>query len=644
MSGRRVLVHRGTFAVLDGAGDVNGTGGKSPDGLFTGDARHLSRWRLDAGGAPLAVLSPGVLVHEGTRDRPPDYAVLREQAVGPSLLAERVRLVNHTAADLAVEVSYRADADFADQFELRADDREYAKPGAHRSWAPAPGGVRFEYRRGDWYAATHVLAEPAPREATGRPDGVSLHWTLHVPAHGSAALTVNVRTRHGDSESGAEPDRVITQPQAVRDAAAADSRALLERARDPRDLTGSAALARACEQGLADLADLRVPAAGAQGEAVLVPGAGVPWFLTLFGRDALLASYFALPFLEEPAAATLTALAAAQGRRRDPRRREEPGKIVHEVRRGELSRFGQVPYARYYGTVDATPLFLVLLHAYTEQTGDTALATRLERHARAAADWLFADGGLDRHGYLVYTPDPAGLANQCWKDSGDAVCTAEGAPAAAGPIAVCEVQGYAYDALRRTARLAERVWRDPAFADRLDAAAEGLRARFRRDFPIASAEGFPALALDGEGTRADALASNAGHLLWSGILGAEEAAAVGRRLLEPDFFSGWGVRTLAAGQPAYHPLSYHRGSVWPHDNAVIALGLARYGLREELAELAGGLAEAAERCGHRLPELLAGYSRGEHPDPVVYPHSCSPQAWSTAAPLAIATARTDRVP
>ncbi|PGH47402.1 amylo-alpha-1,6-glucosidase, partial [Streptomyces sp. Ru87] len=330
-------------------------------------------------------------------------------------------------------------------------------------------------------------------------------------------------------------------------------------------------------------------------------------------------------------AATLAALAATQATETDPARVAEPGKIVHEIRHGELAHFGQVPYGRYYGSVDSTPLFLVLLDAHARQTGDPALARRLERHARAAAGWILRH--LDDGGHLVYRADSEGLANQNWKDSPGAICDTGGRQAR-GAIAVAEAQGYAYDALLRTARLARAVWSDPAYADRLDAAAHALRARFHQDF-FPPGQDFPALAVDGTGRPADALASDAGHLLWSGLLDRERGRAVGRRLLEPDFFSGWGVRTLAAGQAAYHPLSYHRGGIWPHDNAVIALGLARYGLHEEVRTLARALVDTAAHHDWRLPEVLAGYGRDAHPSPVPYPHACSPQAWAAATPLAL---------
>jgi glycogen debranching enzyme len=401
-------------------------------------------------------------------------------------------------------------------------------------------------------------------------------------------------------------------------------------------VTGTDDLARSCERGLADVDLLTIPVAGVDGDEVYVPAAGIPWFLTLFGRDSLLTSYFLLPYRPETAAATLSALAATQGRRHDTFSGEQPGRIVHEVRHGELAHFRQVPYGRYYGAVDATPLFLVLLHAHHETTGDGALARRLESHARRAVDWMLTDGGLDKHGYLVYSPDPGGLINQNWKDTADAVCFTDGSPAA-GPVAVSEAQGYAYDALVRTAALARDVWRDEPYARRLGETADRLRSRFLADFWMPDAD-FPALALDGDGRRVDVLASDAGHLLWSGILDQERGRRVGRRLLEPDFFSGWAIRTLAAGQRPYHPLSYHRGSAWPHDNAVIALGLARHGLADEVNTVTEGLVAAAARHGHRLPEVIAGYARSETAGPVPYAHACSPQAWAAATPLALRTA------
>ncbi|MFJ8361796.1 glycogen debranching N-terminal domain-containing protein [Streptomyces sp. NPDC093984] len=630
-AGHRVqLVRDATFAHLDAGGGISGTRGTTPDGLFLRDARHLSQWKLTVDGTSPVTLVPAehegddtaacVLTPQGTRDNPPAYTVFRRQSITAGALVEHLRLVNNRPDPVTARVELTVDCDFADLFELRADDRHYPKPDGHRETHTVPEGLLFDYRRADWHAQTTLTCRPAPDEAGPAPStqhstARTLLWKLHLEAHGEADLHLTARAHpHG------LPAHTPTVPHLRRRAATSND-----------DLT------RTCERGLADLDLLTIPATGLDGETVYVPAAGIPWFLTLFGRDSLLTSYFLLPYRPETAAATLNALAAIQGERYDAFSGEQPGRIVHETRHGELAHFRQVPYGRYYGTVDATPLFLVLLHAHCETTGDSRLAARLEKHARRAVDWMLTDGGLNTRGYLVYSPDPGGLVNQNWKDSADAICFTDGTRAQ-GPIAVAEVQGYAYDALLRTAQLAEDVWRDGAYADRLRATAGELRSRFLRDFWMPQAD-FPALALDGDGRQVDALASDAGHLLWSGILDGDRARRVGRRLLEPDFFSGWAIRTLAAGQKPYHPLSYHRGSAWPHDNAVIVLGLARYGLAEQVDVVSEGLISAAVHHGYRLPEVLAGYDRSTTTAPVPYPHSCSPQAWAAAAPLAVQTAR-----
>ncbi|WP_425837166.1 glycogen debranching N-terminal domain-containing protein [Streptomyces fractus] len=623
---RAQLVRDGTFAHIDPDGGVTGTRGATPDGLFVRDARHLSRWQLTVDGTAPVVLSPVgpagecVLTPEGTRDAPPAYTVFRQQAVTAGEFTETLHLVSNSPDPLVAEVVITADADFADTFELRADERRYPKPGAERTAHRRDTGVEFAYHRADWHSRTVVSATPAPDSVRGE-GPCELTWRLDLAPHGRAELRLRV-TAHPHGGPQIPATRVRGGEAELGDVA--------------DDLAELRALGAACAQGLADLDLLTISAPGVDGEPVSIPAAGVPWFLTLFGRDSLLTSYFMLPYRPALAAGTLSALAAAQGREYDTFRGEQPGRIVHETRRGELAHFGQVPYGRYYGTIDATPLFLVLLHAHYEATKDGALAARLEAHARSAVDWMLGDGGLREHGYLVYEPDPNGLVNQNWKDSAGAVCFKDGTQAD-GPIAVSEAQGYAYDALRRTARLAAEVWQDGAYARELDGLADELRARFARDFWLAE-DDFPALALDGSGRQVDALASDAGHLLWSGILDEDRARRVGRRLLEPDFFSGWAIRTLAADQRPYHPLSYHRGSAWPHDNAVIALGLARYGLADELRRLTSGLVDAAAGHGHRLPEVLGGYPRADAARPVPYPHSCSPQAWAAATPWALRTA------
>ncbi|MFF2021240.1 glycogen debranching N-terminal domain-containing protein [Streptomyces sp. NPDC058171] len=646
-----VLVHGSAFAAVGSGGDITGVhAGSAPDGLFVRDARHLSRWQLTVDGAVLTVLAPVgsgetarcVLVPRGGRQEPPSCTVLREQAVAEHGFVESVRVVSNRPVPTTVRLALTVDVDFTDPFELRRDHRTYTKTGAVRTREATEDGIVFGYRRGDWESRTEVACDPAPDAVEETGTGARrLVWELELAPHGTTELLLRVTARpHGAPATArvpASPAGVTAELRTLREELAAGCTLAV----DP----DWPELADACAQGLADLAVLRVRAAGPDGEELRVPAAGVPWFSAMLGRDALLTSLFALPYLPALAAATLPVLAATQAARSSAapgpagdahRCVGEPGKIVHEVRHGELAHFGQVPYGRYYGSVDATPLFLVLLGAYTESTGDRTLARRLERHARAAVGWMFDRGGLAEHGYLVYRADEGGLANQNWKDSPGAICRADGTRAT-GPVRAAGAQGYAYDALRRAARLARTVWDDQDFAARLTRSADDLRDRFQRDFWMAG-HAFPALALDGDGEPLDALASDAGHLLWSGLLDKDHGQVVGRRLLAPDFFSGWGVRTLAAGQPAYHPLSYHRGSVWPHDNAVIALGLARYGLHDEARTVARGVLAAARAGGDRLPEVLAGYSRDTHPVPVPYPHACVRESRSAATPLALLTA------
>lgn len=636
-----LLVYGGTFAAVGERGDISGVrgAGSFPQGLFVRDARHLSRWQLTVDGAVPEELAPVaggdttrcVLVPRGGRNEPPSCTLFREQAVGDSSFVESVRVVSNRPVPSVVRLALTVDADFTDQFELRSDHRTYAKTGVVRRREVLDDGVEFGYRRGEWRSCTTVSAEPAPDAVEETGTGARrLVWALELEAHGSAELILRVMARpHGEKRTL----RVPRSPSAMAEKLLALEGEFMEGVAFPTEWPE---LATACVRGLADLATLQVQATGPDGEELRVPAAGAPWFLAVLGRDALLTSLFALPYRPQLAAATLSALAAAQATETDAPSVAQPGKIVHEVRHGELAHFGQVPFGRYYGSVDATPLFLVVLGAYVEHTGDTATARRLEPHARAAIAWMLDHGGLTSRGYLVYRADQGGLANQNWKDSPGAICSADGTRAT-GAVMAAGAQGYAYDALRRTAWVARTAWEDGTYAALLEQAAADLRDRFQRDFWMPE-RSFPALALDGAGRQVDALASDAGHLLWSGLLDKEYGEVVGRRLLEADFFSGWGVRTLAAGQPAYHPLSYHRGSVWPHDNALITLGLARYGLHDEARTVARALIDAATATGHRLPEVLAGYGRDTHAEPVPYPHACVRESRAAAAPLALLTA------
>src|SRR4051794_18286254 len=358
--------------------------------------------------------------------------------------------------------------------------------------------------------------------------------------------------------------------------------------------------------------------------------AGVPWFTTLFGRDSLITSYQALAVRPQIAIETLETLAALQATEDDPERDMEPGKILHELRTGEMARTGETPHRPYYGTVDATPLWLILLGATFDWTGDRALVDRLWPNALRALDWIDRYGDRDGDGFVEYERrTPRGLLNQGWKDSSDGIRDREGRLAET-PIALAEVQGYVYDAKRRMAGLA-RIRGERKLATRLDAEAETLRQRFEEAF-WSEDQQFYAMALDGSKRQADAIGSNAGQCLWTGIVSPERAQRVIARLSEPDMYSGWGIRTYAAGQVGYNPIGYHTGSVWPHDVSLIAAGFKRYGFHDEANRLCGRVFEASQHfADFRLPELFCGFDRDVSPVPVAYPVACSPQAWAAGS-------------
>jgi glycogen debranching enzyme len=605
----RTLVSGTTCLLTDTGGDVASVG-SSIGGFFVADTRHLSRWELTVHGRVLRALSSGsdvVLAPPTVRNENPPFVLCRRQRVGPGVLTEELVLTSFVAAPQTVRVALAAEADFADQFELRSS-RLFDKSSAVRSSGVSGDDVVFSYAHRGFRRETRISTSPPARVSV---DGAQ--WTVTLPPHGEVSLLATVTT--GGVSSIPVPPPLVSSP--------------------------GDELGRCVARGLADLDSLALAAASLPWvdgldlpAGATVPAAGAPWFLTLFGRDSLLTSLFALPYRPELAEGTLRVLAATQGQVDDPARLESPGKIVHELRQGELATLGEIPYARYYGTIDATPLFLVLLAEHHALTGDEVLAKDLEPAARSAVGWMLADGGIQATGYLRYRTDGPGLVHHCWKDSADSLVFADGT-VASGPIAVCEAQAYAYRALRGTATLARQAWGDPAWAAELDRRADRLRAMFSADFRLPNA--FVALALDGSDRQVDALASNAGHVLWSGILDDSWARLVADRLVADDFFSGWGIRTLASGQPPYHPLSYHRGGVWPHDTALAVAGLARVGRTAEASRLAEGLVAAATSNGGRLPEVLTGLRREPGSPAVPYPHSCSPQAWAAAAPLLLKT-------
>ena len=614
-----------TFVVSDECGDIEASP-IDPTGLFSFDTRFLSRWVLTVNGERLNPLSVDDLEYfetrfflvpgTGTVYVNATLSVLRRRAVGNGF-HEELTILNHAAE--AVDLSVRVDAgcDFADLFEVK-DALEKKGTSSARV---EDGKLVLAYDRGTFRRSTAISAsEPARIDKNG------LTFTVRIGSHEEWSTRLDVVT---EGLSVGQSRATIEEPKRSH----ARMRRNLDRWIDqaPRLECDWDPLKATYRRSLVDLAALRFSPLIAGGHSL--PAAGLPWFMTMFGRDSILTSLQALPFTPELAATTLRALGDWQGVGLDDFRDEDPGRILHEMRYGELTAFEERPHSPYYGSVDATPLYVVLLDEYERWTGDRALVRELEVEARAALNWIDDYADLQGTGYVSYQRrnEETGLENQCWKDSWDSISFWDGR-LPGFPRATCEVQGYAYDAKLRGARLARLVWKDTALADRLEKQAADLKRRFNRDFWVADGEYF-ALALDPDGNQVDALASNNGHLLWSGIVEKSKAKAVARHLLGPRLFSGWGVRTLAEGQGRYNPIGYHVGAVWPFDNSFIAWGLRRYGFKEDAAIVAAGILEAAQFFDGRLPEAFGGYERALTMYPVQYPTACSPQAWSTGAPL-----------
>ena len=625
-----------TFVVGDRHGDVRALEG-GEHGFFCQDTRFVSRWVLQVDGSPLNLLGLDQSAHFAAQffltprvaleDEAPS-SVMRRRLVDRMWL-EEITVVNHRHDTREVPVDLEVDADFADLFEVKdgaVGERDITCDHDDRT-------LTLTYDRDGFHRSVTLSAS--------RPVTVTRHGFTSAPrlAPGEQwSITFSITPRSHRSGAGPRgPDRAIG---VIHDAKSAELQEWLDGA--PALHTVDPTLARTYRASLSDLAALRM--APDLEERATLPAAGLPWFMALFGRDSLITSLQALPYLPELAATTLRVLAGRQATVRDDFYEQEPGKILHELRLGELTVRGQRPHAPYFGSADATPLFLVLLDEYHRWSGDDELVRALEPHARAALAWIEDSGDLDGDGYVEYACRNAasGLVNQCWKDSWNAIQFADGR-LARGPIATCEIQGYVYDAQRRSARLAREVWGDFELAERLERRAADLRTAFRRDFWMPE-RGCHALALDGDKRRVDSLTSNIGHLLWSGVLDDDEAAATTERLLGEQLNSGWGVRTLGAREAGYNPLGYHTGTVWPHDNSLIAAGLARYGHHDAARTIASAILAAAPHFEHRLPEVFAGYPAAVTTVPVAFPTASRPQAWAAGAPLLLLTTLLDLQP
>ncbi|HUP82907.1 MAG TPA: glycogen debranching N-terminal domain-containing protein [Candidatus Limnocylindria bacterium] len=630
LTGVHVVKSGDMFLTNNAHGDVR------PDGrglgLFLGDTRFLSTYDLVLNGTHPIVLRPGPAAsqHSVIQMANPDLldqdggvseeVVLRRHSLGvvrdrtvSDRLSERVTVTNYTTRAQRARLTLMLDADYADIFELRGLVRERRGDRLANEWSS--DGLTFKYRGLDGIERRTVitLAPVMRRAVIAAPDTVldtagttlELDWLIEPGKSETLAIEVRAETRDGS------PQRMPPQLW--------PAGATFE--------TNHALAEHALERSRADL-DLLLNDGPGAGEQYIA--AGVPWFSCLFGRDSIITSLQMLAVRPEIARATLSILARFQATEMDEFRDAAPGKILHELRTGELARTDEIPHTPYYGTVDATPLWLMLLDEYERWTGDSELVDQLWPNALAALEWLDRYGDLDGDGFIEYTrQSERGLVNQGWKDSADSNRNRDGT-LAEGPIALVEVQAYAYAARRGMARLA-RVRGDDRLAAAQDAAAEALRQHFENAFWMEDA-GTYAMALDGAKRQVTGIASNAGHVLWTGIADQDRAARAAEVLTGRGMWSGWGIRTLSAETIGYNPIGYHLGTIWPHDNAICAAGFARYGLFEETRLVAGALFEATAHFSEaRLPELFCGFERATSPLPVPYPVACSPQAWAAGS-------------
>jgi glycogen debranching enzyme len=619
--GSVTLVEGQTFCRSSRNGDISPS---MPEGLFVLDTRVISRWHLRVDGRPVEPLAVSAEdpftaifaahVHPPAGKADAEIVVLRHRHVGRGM-RERIEVQNFGLDPTEVVLDLEVDADFADLFQVKEGRLRHV---GRRSEELGPREIRFGHHHD---RVTREVTVALSDAASVEPGHVSWRRTLGPRESWEVCLEVTVsvdgreiepRFRCGSDDTGASTGKLATW-----------------RATLPMVDTDHPELESVLARSREDLGSLRIFDPDHPDDPVLA--AGAPWYMTLFGRDSLLTAWMCLIADPSLARGVVTTLARLQGTDVDPVTEEEPGKILHEVRFAGAEGPAFTHGERYYGSIDATPLFVMLVGELGRWGHDEAATLALMPHVDRAVEWIERFGDRDGDGFVEYSrASPMGLANQGWKDSWDGVRFADGRLASA-PIALCEVQGYVYAAYLARADLADRLGDDSTCRRYREKASE-LYQHFNERF-WSERHGWYVLGLDGDKHQIDALASNMGHCLWTGIVDPDRAPLVAERLLSPELFSGWGVRTLATSMTAYNPLSYHNGSVWPHDTAIVAAGLARYGFVEEAHRIIEGQLAVAAFSGDRLPELFAGFDRTELAVPASYPASCSPQAWAAAAPL-----------
>jgi glycogen debranching enzyme len=630
----RTLKYGDTFVMLDSRGDIRNDNGAALSGgsagLFHEDTRHLSRLELLVNGAPPLLLgstlrddnsayfidltNPDLMEGQHIALEKDRVHILRTIFLWRGIAYQRLGVRNYGdhAVDLRLTILF--DSDFADLFEVRGSHRE--RRGTASSELLADDRVLLVYQGLDAkMRQTALTFDPPPdRLTTG-----SAIYDLHLAPGELRPVFLAVSC-----------EQTETRPPPFRHGMIAARREMREQTRERTSVeTSNDRFNEILCRSAADLAMLMTDTP--QGR---YPYAGIPWYSTTFGRDGLITALQMLWWSPEVARGVLRRLAFYQAKTTDPLADAQPGKILHEMRGGEMAALHEVPFGLYYGSIDSTPLFVLLAGLYAERTGDTDTIAELWPNIEAALAWIDGAGDPDGDGFVEYMrATDQGLANQGWKDSHDAIFHADGR-LAEGAIALVEVQGYVYAAKRMAARCARRLNLEAA-ADKLDAQAIHLAERFEAAFWCPDLDTY-ALALDGEKKQCQVRTSNAGQVLFTGIAAADRAARVAKELLQPSFFSGWGIRTVAKEAARFNPMSYHNGSIWPHDNALIALGLARYDHKRAIETLFGGLYSAATYMDQRrLPELFCGFQRQRGHGPTLYPVACSPQAWASATPFTL---------
>jgi len=631
----QIAIHQGqTVLVTEPDGQVKWP---SARGLYFRDTRLISAWAIYANGVAWDLLNGGAVsghaarIFQTNRAFETEDGPIAAQTLGLVLgrhieggMHEDIDVTNNGRTPVRFNLEIAIRADFADIFEVKSG--QIVRRGRiTTSWHEKRQSLHITYRNGDFVREVHILAgqgdgEPAVN-ANGRlsfeialEPGKAWHRCLRYDLIDGEKRTAAPRECTHSSETS-EHARTVDEWQ----------RRVLKIS------TSNEEFYRCYHQGVQDMAALRLPLQGAD-RMVFVPAAGLPWFVALFGRDTLIASLQTMIVYPEFAAGALDLLGRYQAAERDGYRDAEPGKILHELRQGELAHFKLIPHTPYYGTADATPLYLVALHEAWRATGDPGLIERHLQNAEACLAWIDTYGDRDGDGFQEYqTRSPAGYENMGWKDSGDAVMYPDGT-LVRGPKALCELQGYVYDAWLRMAEIYDEIGNERNARD-LRKKAAALFEKFNEVFWDEEL-GFYAYALDGEKKKVLSVASNPGHCLWSGIVAPERAGTVVKRLMRPDMWSGWGIRTLSADHRSFNPYNYQTGSVWPHDNALIAMGMRRYGFAAEAAAVARDISGAASHfLLNQLPELYAGLQRDSASFPVQYLGANVPQAWAAGTPF-----------